>query len=89
MYPSQTIKQCVWIFLIPVDEMVTFQNHAVIGNVIPQGKNVEVRVIDEKKPNNDAVQVKPNLEDAYLYIFIICPTAKGHKELSCLCFNLN
>lgn len=67
------IENCVWTFLIPVDELVLYQNKAVISNVIPRGKDMEVRVINEEKPNADAVPVPPNLEDAYLYIFNYLP----------------
>jgi ABC-2 type transport system ATP-binding protein len=67
------IKDCVWTFRIPIDELVGFQNSAVISNVIPHGDMMEVRVIDEKKPSADAVPVAPSLEDAYLYIFNYLP----------------
>ncbi|MDR1126714.1 MAG: ATP-binding cassette domain-containing protein [Treponema sp.] len=67
------IENCVWTFQIPVSELIVYQHNAVISNVIPKGNTMEVRVIDEQKPNNDAVQVPPNLEDAYLYIFNYLP----------------
>jgi ABC-2 type transport system ATP-binding protein len=63
------IKNCVWNLRIPVDKLVAFQNNAVISNVIPSGDVMEVRVIDEKKPSEDAEPAAPSLEDAYLYIF--------------------
>jgi ABC-2 type transport system ATP-binding protein len=71
-YTAQ-IENCVWNFQIPVSELVAYQNNAVISNVIPRGDTMEVRVIDEQKPNSDAVTVAPNLEDAYLYIFNYLP----------------
>jgi hypothetical protein len=67
------IENCVWSFHIPVARLVEFQNRAVISNVIPHGDMMEARVIDEKKPSDDAVSVAPNLEDAYLYIFNYLP----------------
>jgi ABC-2 type transport system ATP-binding protein len=67
------IENCVWTFQIPVNELVAYQNNAVISNVIPRGNTMEVRVIDEQKPNGDAVPATPNLEDAYLYIFNYLP----------------
>jgi ABC-2 type transport system ATP-binding protein len=70
---TEQIANCVWTFQIPVSDLVTYQNNAVISNVIPRGNAMEVRVIDEQKPNNDAVPVAPNLEDAYLYIFNYLP----------------
>jgi ABC-2 type transport system ATP-binding protein len=74
------IENCVWTFQIPVRELITYQNNAVISNVIPRGAMMEVRVIDEQKPNANAVQAAPNLEDAYLYIFNYLPARKNYKE---------
>jgi ABC-2 type transport system ATP-binding protein len=71
------IENCVWNLRIPVDKLVAFQNSAVISNVVPQGDMMEVRVIDEKKPSDDAVPAVPNLEDAYLYIFNYLPAKKA------------
>ncbi|MDR1642248.1 MAG: ATP-binding cassette domain-containing protein [Clostridiales bacterium] len=67
------IGECVWTFRLPVSRLVEFQNSAVISSVMPHGDMMEVRVIDEKKPNSDAVLAKPGLEDAYLYIFHYLP----------------
>jgi ABC-2 type transport system ATP-binding protein len=73
------IENCVWSMRIPVEKLVEFQNKAVISNVIPHGDMMEVRVIDEKKPSDDAVPAAPNLEDAYLYVFNYLPQRKGGK----------
>jgi len=59
----------VWIFELPIDKLVEFQKKAVISNAVPRGDRIEVRVIDEKKPSDDAVPASPNMEDAYLYVF--------------------
>jgi ABC-2 type transport system ATP-binding protein len=67
------IENRVWTFQIPVNDLIAYQHNAVISNVVPRGKNMEVRVIDEQKPTADAVPVPPNLEDAYLYIFNYLP----------------
>jgi ABC-2 type transport system ATP-binding protein len=67
------IANCVWSFQIPMHELISYQYTAVISNVVPKGGNMEVRVVDEQKPNIDAVPVAPNLEDAYLYIFNYLP----------------
>jgi ABC-2 type transport system ATP-binding protein len=70
---TKQITDCVWTFQIPVSELVTYQNNAVISNVIPRGNTMEVRVVDEQKPNADAVPAIPTLEDVYLYIFNYLP----------------
>jgi ABC-2 type transport system ATP-binding protein len=77
---TRQIEKFVWTFQIPVSELVEYQNNAVISNVILRGHNMEVRVIDEWKPNDDAVQADPNLEDAYLYIFNYLPNK--HKTMT-------
>lgn len=74
------IKNCVWSLRIPVERLVAFQNSAVISNVIPHGDEMEVRVIEEKKPSDDAVPVTPNLEDAYLYVFNYLPGKAAQRR---------
>jgi ABC-2 type transport system ATP-binding protein len=74
------IENGVWTFQIPVDELIIYQHNAVISNVIPKGNNMEVRVVDEQKPNNDAVPAAPNLEDAYLYIFNYLPGKNKDRQ---------
>lgn len=67
---------CVWLVKIPADQLVEYQNQAVISNVIAKDDYMEVRVIDESKPVPEAVQAVPTLEDAYLYIFNYLPGKK-------------
>lgn len=59
----------VWLVNMPAEELVEYQKHAIISNVAAKDGFMEVQVISESKPENHAVQVVPNLEDAYLYIF--------------------
>lgn len=67
------IENCVWLVEMPAEQLVEYQNNAIISNVIAKGDCMEVRVIDESKPVGNAVQTVPNLEDAYLYIFNYLP----------------
>ena len=67
---------CVWLLKMPAQQLVEYQNQAVISNVIAKGDYMEVRVIDEAKPTREAVQAVPTLEDAYLYIFNYLPGRK-------------
>jgi ABC-2 type transport system ATP-binding protein len=76
------IEDCVWTFQIPVNDLIVYQHNAVISNVIPRGAAMEVRVIDEQKPNGDAVRAAPNLEDAYLYIFNYLPNKYKPRKKS-------
>ena len=61
---------------MPAEQLVEYQNQAVISNVIAKDGLMEVRVIDESKPAREAVQAVPTLEDAYLYIFNYLPGKK-------------
>lgn len=66
----------VWLVKMPAEQLVKYQNQAVISNVIARDDHMEVRVIDESKPVPEAVQAVPTLEDAYLYIFNYLPGKK-------------
>lgn len=66
----------VWLVKMPAEQLVEYQNQAVISNVIAKDGLMEVRVIDESKPAREAVQAVPTLEDAYLYIFNYLPGKK-------------
>lgn len=66
---TRQIEGCVWTVMIPIEQLVEFQKNAIISNVVPRGDMMEMRVIDEKKPSDDATNITPNLEDAYLYVF--------------------
>ncbi len=66
----------VWLVKMPAEQLVEYQNQAVISNVIAKDDYMEVRVIDESKPAREAVRAVPTLEDAYLYIFNYLPGKK-------------
>ncbi|KHL91341.1 ABC transporter ATP-binding protein [Paenibacillus sp. IHB B 3415] len=40
-----------------------------ISNMLRKGNEIELRVIDDKKPDENAVNVQGNLEDVFLYYF--------------------
>lgn len=67
----------VWLAEMSAEQLVDYQNRAVISNVRAKDGNMEVRVIEEKKPADNAVQAMPTLEDAYLYIFNYLPEKNG------------
>lgn len=66
----------VWLVKMPAEQLVEYQNQAVISNVIAKDGLMEVRVIDESKPAREAVQAVPTLEDTYLHIFNYLPGKK-------------
>jgi len=59
----------VWNATMNADDLLEFQKHAVISNVVPMGNDMEVRVISDVKPYENAVCTEPNLEDVYLYMY--------------------
>ena len=59
----------VWNATMEADDLLEFQKHSVISNVIPMGDEMEVRVISDVKPHQNAVCIEPNLEDVYLYMY--------------------
>lgn len=63
----------VWLAEMPAEQLVDYQNQAVISNVRAKDGCMEVRIIEDTKPASDAVQVVPTLEDAYLYLFNYLP----------------
>lgn len=52
---------------MPAEQLVDYQNQAVISNVRAKDGRMEVRIISDTQPAPDAVQAVPTLEDAYLY----------------------
>ncbi len=67
----------VWLAEMSAEQLVDYQNQAVISNVRAKDDRMEVRVIEEAKPASDAVQAIPTLEDAYLYLFHYLPEKTG------------
>lgn len=67
----------VWLTEMPAEQLVDYQNRAVISNVRAKGGLMEVRIIEDIKPVPDAVQAAPTLEDAYLYLFNYLPQRAG------------
>lgn len=73
----QMMEGGVWLGSMPAEELVDYQNHAVISNVKTKDGRMEVRVISDTQPAPDAVQAIPTLEDAYLYLFNYLPERAG------------
>lgn len=73
----QRMEGRVWLSEMPAEQLMAYQNRAVISNVRAQGGHMEVRIIEDTKPFPDAVQAVPTLEDAYLYLFNYLPGKAG------------
>lgn len=67
----------VWLAEMSAEQLINYQNHAVISNVRAKDGCMEVRIIEEAQPVSGAVQAVPALEDAYLYLFNYLPEKPG------------
>jgi hypothetical protein len=56
----------VWQYTIPAREFDELVNKQLIIHHLRDGENIRMRVISREKPSEDAQQVHPYLEDAYL-----------------------
>lgn len=56
----------VWQFSIPAKEFDNFSNKQLIVHHMRDGENIKIRCLAQEKPTEDAVNVSPHLEDAYL-----------------------
>jgi hypothetical protein len=58
----------VWQINLPIRNFESFINSHLVVHHMSEGENVRVRCISEEKPHQEAVNVTPNLEDAYLWL---------------------
>ena len=70
----------VWQFNIPSVSFGDFvKDHLVVHHML-EGSNIRVRSISEDKPWENAVNVSPNLEDAYLWLLRKKETVRQENE---------
>ena len=68
--PEDLLKELdgkVWEWTVSSDELVALKAKYIVSNTIRRSTGVEVRVVSESKPEGQAENVFPNLEDAYLF----------------------
>lgn len=58
----------VWQFSIPSSDFGDFVKDHLVVHHMSEGQNIRVRCISDKKPWESAINVSPNLEDAYLWL---------------------
>ena len=63
------IKDFVWSCEISSKDVDRYNNKFIISNLKHNGDKVELRIISEERPAENAINVSPNLEDLYLYHF--------------------
>lgn len=59
-------RNFVWQFTLPAKEFDDFANKQMIVHHMRDGENIKVRCLAKEKPAENAVNVSPHLEDAYL-----------------------
>jgi ABC-2 type transport system ATP-binding protein len=68
--PEDLLKELdgmVWEWSVPSADLPALKQQHIVSGTIRRSDGVEVRVISESKPEIQAQNVTPNLEDAYLY----------------------
>lgn len=63
----QKVDGLVWKCVISEQEMKRINAEYIISNFRNIGEEIELRIVSEKKPTDEAISVQATLEDAYLY----------------------
>ena len=69
--PEDLLKEMenkVWEWNITSNDLIALKQNHIVSGTIRRSDGVQVRVVSENKPEANAQNVIPNLEDAYLYI---------------------
>jgi len=68
--PEQLLNQLenkVWEWMVSSDDLTALKQKYIVSGTIRRSDGVQVRVVSESKPDVNAQNILPNLEDAYLY----------------------
>ncbi|MBC7877373.1 MAG: ABC transporter ATP-binding protein [Anaerolineales bacterium] len=68
--PEDLLKELenkVWEWTVSSDDLIPLKQKHIVSGTIRRSDGVQVRVVSESKPDSNAQNVSPNLEDAYLY----------------------
>lgn len=57
----------VWEWTVSSDDLTALKGKHIVSGTIRRSDGVQVRVVSESKPEANAQNISPNLEDAYLY----------------------
>jgi ABC-type multidrug transport system ATPase subunit len=64
----RTVEGKTWEMTIPSSELTDIKNRFVLSGTIRTSGGIRVRMVADKAPAEDAKQLAPNMEDAYLYL---------------------
>jgi ABC-2 type transport system ATP-binding protein len=68
--PEDLLKELdgkVWEWTVSSDDLIVLKTKYIVSGTIRKSDGVEVRVVSESKPDANAQNIPPNLEDAYLF----------------------
>lgn len=65
----RSVEGKVWSAILSHEQFNQMKQHYSIGNVMQRSDGVEVRIISDKKPIDQATSIQPILEDVYTYYF--------------------
>lgn len=65
----EQVKGKVWRATVSQEELPMLQNNFKVGNIQRSEKGIEIRIISDEKPVENAAEVPVILEDVYLYFF--------------------
>lgn len=78
---AELAKDTVWEFYMSADEFESRKENYLIVHHMREGDKIKVKCLSETKPDEQAVQVRANLEDAYLWL-MKSKNKNGNEELS-------
>lgn len=64
-----TMKENVWNCRVPKDQVNDYRKNYLVDNIKTTENGVELRILSEEKPTENAMQAEKNLEDAFLLYF--------------------
>ncbi len=65
----EEIKNYVWETECPIELANEFIKDKKVSNIMRVGEMAKIRIVSEEKPDKKAVNVSPDLEDYYLYVY--------------------
>lgn len=64
---SGAVEGCVWKCLVSQEKAAALNRQYIVSNLRSAGEQVELRIVSEKRPTEDAVLQEVTLEDVYLF----------------------
>lgn len=68
-YLENEIYGKVWETKTASEDIINYMSNFKVSNVVNEKDGYNIRVVNDEKPNSDAVEVEPTLEDVCLYYF--------------------